>query len=393
MICIWDKKTPQDKLENKSLCGERILRPTSAYVIEELNGNYSYELTLPILPDDDTWKFIKPYNIIKSSQGQLFPIYKIEYDWSGSYPVVKAWARHIWYYFADKLVFDCRIDMFSCYWAIEEVMKHIDYGRGDGLVDYTFDYSWGSDIDDVKFLEFNEVTAANAFLGNAESIVNKYKGQLHRDNFRFSIKKFKENARENAFNLFHNYNCTGIKHTIDYSNTMTEMYVSDNCGHEMKSSFVPETGDFPHQVTYSKKLSYDKERKKNEEVTFNEFYYDAEDLFFQFASPDSTYEVNFVDMKHTTKYEGWGELQYMVVGSTGYITDAVETSKQHIIYTKYNDITGRMENIKLGSFKPSDLHRTRWDKMLSGDTAAYRRLDLIESRVIGSDSIKVELIN
>ena len=143
----------------------------------------------------------------------------------------------------------------------------------------------------------------------------------------------------------------------------------------------------------TKKLSYDKERKKNEEVTFNEFYYDAEDLFFQFASPDSTYEVNFVDMKHTTKYEGWGELQYMVVGSTGYITDAVETSKQHIIYTKYNDITGRMENIKLGSFKPSDLHRTRWDKMLSGDTAAYRRLDLIESRVIGSDSIKVELIN
>lgn len=370
MICIFDKMTAQDKFDS---CGERILNPSSAYVLEEFNGNYSYEMTVPILPGDDSWNYVIPHNIIKSTKGQLFPIYKVEYDWTGSFPVVKAWARHIWYYLADKMTFDCRNDMYSCYWAIDNMMKHVAWGRGDNLTDYNFSYN--SNINTLKYAEYDEVTAANAILGGAESIVNLYGGELYRDNFYFSVNSVRELAEENAFTLLHNFNCSGVKHTIDYSNTITEVRASDNVGNAIAISRVPDRA-FPHQVMLAKKLSYNKETNHTSE----EFYADASDLWTDNAYADITYEINFVDMKDTTRAEGWGDLEKMVVGNTGYITDAISTSKQRIISTKYNELTGRMENVKLGSFKPSELHSTRWDKILSGDNAAYRRLDLLEQK-------------
>lgn len=369
MICIFDKFTPQNKFDT---CGERILNPTSAYEIEERNGNYSYEISVPMLESDDSWKFVKPYNIIKSSRGQLFPINKVEYGYVSGVPTVKAWARHIWYYLSDKIVFESEINNYSCYWAIANILENTYYGRGDKLVDYEFRHN--SDITDLKKISYDRISAANAILGSGDSIINLYGGELYRDNFYFSVNRRKEGAENNAFSLIYDWNCTEIKHTIDLSESLTEIDMTDNLGNWMRISRVPDY-QFPHQVMIAKRMSYDKETGSQIDIDTGKYWNDN-------CYAKVTYDVNLIDLKDTNREAGWGNLEKLTVGNTGYVHDIIGEMHNdvQIISTKYNDITGRMENVKLGNFRPSPLHYDRWDKVLSGDNAAYRRLDVLEGK-------------
>ena len=64
MITIHGLHTEQNNFNN---CGLAILHPTSAYITEELNGMYQYEIEIPCVPDDptgggnDSWKHVKVY--------------------------------------------------------------------------------------------------------------------------------------------------------------------------------------------------------------------------------------------------------------------------------------------------------------------------------------------
>ena len=111
MITVHGMHTEQNDFNN---CGLAILKPTSAYITEELNGRYDMEIEVPCIPDDpregrneDSWKFIKMYNILKSSEGQLFMIHKIDYSIKNGVPYLRAYATHIWYYLADMLTVEC----------------------------------------------------------------------------------------------------------------------------------------------------------------------------------------------------------------------------------------------------------------------------------------------
>ena len=68
MITVYGLHTEQNDFAN---CGLAVLHPTSAYITEELNGRYDFEIEVPCLPDDDTWQHVKVYNILKASNGQL----------------------------------------------------------------------------------------------------------------------------------------------------------------------------------------------------------------------------------------------------------------------------------------------------------------------------------
>ena len=112
MITVYDLHTEQNDFNN---CGLAILKPTSAYTTEELNGSYSFEIEVPCVRDDpregryeDTWKCVKMYNILKNSEGQLFQIYKLQYFTQNGVPYLKAWSQHIWYYLADMLTLECQ---------------------------------------------------------------------------------------------------------------------------------------------------------------------------------------------------------------------------------------------------------------------------------------------
>jgi hypothetical protein len=90
LVHIYDKHTEQNAFDTNGIA---IINPKSATLTEELNGRYDYEITAVCDPNDDSWRALKVYNIIKSpSTGQLFMIYKVKYTSQGGYPSVTAYA-------------------------------------------------------------------------------------------------------------------------------------------------------------------------------------------------------------------------------------------------------------------------------------------------------------
>ena len=393
MITVHGMHTGQNDFNN---CGLAIIKPTSAYITEELNGRYDMEIEVPCIPDDpregrheDSWKFIKMYNIIKSSEGQLFMIHKIDYSMKNGVPYLRAYANHIWYYLADMLTVEC-IGRNVAYAAVNHLFEPRDaqgngctwFSGGTGLTTYTFSPWVNPELDTVFDYKYKNVTLASALLGNSDSVVNLWGGELWRDNFQFRIDRHKYDATENAFELVYGINCRDVKYTEDTTNRKTEVVASCNNGmFARKVSVVPGVpASFPHQAISGLDFSYENPSEALLERDLGVWWSENTGWLFN-------WEVDYVDFKNTNKGADWEQRRKIRVGDTGIVQDAFgHRQSQKIIATKYNDITGRLESVKLGSFKESGLHESRWDKkiMKSEDEPVMNRVRCLE-RELGQD--------
>lgn len=405
MITIHGLHTEQNNFDN---CGLAVLKPVSAYITEELNGMYQYELDMPCIPDDpygsnDSWKHIKKYNIIKSNTGQLFQINKVQYYTKGGVPYVKAIAPHIWYYLADMLVFHAK-DTRSLYWAMDDLFtersRHSDpsldqgttyFSHGSGLTDYDFSNKNGVQHytlyippgeSDIRTYSYDYVSLGNAILGNSDSVCNLWNVEIHRDNFNWSLMRRKEGTVDGAFYLKYGLNCTDVKFTDDISARKTEVRFHDNGGNIRAQSYIPEFGDFPHQAIVGSYMTYSdpfyKDQQGNVPLDRDlDAYWDA------VKDSKVTWDVTYVDFHLTNKENGYE--RPLKVGDAGIVEDALghRTQNQRIISMKTNDLTGRVENIKLGQFLSSGAHQNRWDKKVepTNDTPAGKRMTYLEDNI------------
>lgn len=395
MITVHGMHTEQNDFNN---CGLAIIKPTSAYITEELNGRYDMEIEVPCIPDDpregrneDSWKFIKMYNILKSSEGQLFMIHKIDYSMKNGVPYLRAYANHIWYYLADMLTVECEGENVA--WAaVNHLFEPRDaeghgctwFSGGEGLTTYNFtDYKWvNPELDDVHHYKYKNVSLASALLGNSDSVVNLWGGEIWRDNFNFRIDKHKYDSVSDAFEMVYGINCKDVKYTEDTTNRKTEVVVSCNNGmFPQKMSIQPgNPATFPHQAISGLDFSYENPSEALLERDRDAWW--AENTGWLF-----NWEVDYVDFKGTDKGAGWNQMRKIRVGDEGIVQDAFgHRQTQKVIATKYNDITGRLESVKLGSFKESGLHESRWDKkiMKTEDEPVMNRVRCIE-RELGTD--------
>lgn len=394
MISVFDMHTGQNDFNT---CGLRILNPVSAYVTEELNGTYAYEISCPMVSDDDSWQYLQVNYIIKSSQGQLFQIYKVVTQTVNGVPTITAYANHIWYYLADMCVIFTE-DSRAAFHAVNELFKPATrplnrdkpftggptlFSGGYGLTTYNF--QWSVNLDGIKHYKFKHCSLAYALLGAPDSIVNLWGGYIHRDNFRFSINKDrKEGADDNAFDLIYGLNCTEVKCTFDISQQVTEHWSFDQFGHKSGRSYSPtEGGPIPHQKITVAEYSVD----ERWEYVIADDEDDCEVYNWEYLKenidPKYTYEVNYVDSKGTSVEDsGWDSLRRLKVGDSGYVTSLDGRREQRtIISTKFNDVTERIDSLKLGKFIHSELHQNRWDKIIADDANASRRLDIVEKRM------------
>lgn len=386
MISVFDKYTKQsefwDSASGAPMCGERILNPFSCKTSEQLNGDYSLSIQCPVVEEDDSSRFVLPGNIIRPNSGQLYKIYEVGYETIKGVPTITANARHIWYYLNDKLIKDYTVDMFNGgYWAIKALFDNAEFGRDPAnLTDY--DFGFYSDLPNEdpgvtgKSSHFENKSIAYALLGSADSIISKWGGELHRDNFNFSINVRKEGARDNAFSIIHGWNCSDIKARINIDNMITQIETTDNMGGYYAKSY---TGSglpayASHQIIAGYKMSY------QEHSTIID---DTDRIFGERMKPEVSYKVQLVNLKDTTAEAGWSELEQVKVGDTGTVFSDVFgiNTTQKVISVVRDEITERNEDVELGNFVRSSIHTDRWDKVLSGDSAAFRRLEAIESLI------------
>lgn len=397
MITVHGMHTEQNDFNN---CGLAVIRPTSAYVTEELNGRYDMEIEVPCVPDDpreghseDSWKFLKMYNILKSSEGQLFMIHKIDYSVKNGVPYLRAYANHIWYYLADMLTLECQGQNNSAWQVVNHLFEPRDvhgngctwFSGGTGLTTYNFDKYINPELvllqDPPRKYNYRYVQLANALLGNSDSVVNVWGGELYRDNFYFRIDRQKYGTVDDAFELVYGVNCRDVKYTEDTTNRKTEIHASCNGGqYPYAKSIVPDAGLFPHQAISGLDFSY-------EYPSYEALIPDVDAWWAENTGWLYNWEVDYVDFKNTNRGANWDQIRKIRVGDRGVVQDAFgHRQTQKVIATKYNDITGRLESIKLGSFKESGLHESQWDKkvMKTEDEPVMKRVRCIE-RELGTD--------
>ena len=307
MITVYGLHTEQNDFAN---CGLAVLHPTSAYITEELNGRYDLEIDVPCIHDDphgdnDSWKYVRVYNILKASNGQLFQINKVQYYTKSGVPYVKAYAPHIWYYLSDMCVFHAE-SYTEAYWAMVDLFKDraLDpdngttwFSHGTGLTDYNFD--WSIVGAGERYYKFDYTSLANAILGNSDSICNLWGLEIHRDNFRFSLRPRKEGTSDGAFYLKYGINCTDVKFTYDSSTRKTELHMHDNGGDTAAISYDPSSGLFPHQAISGAYMTY-------ENPSIELLRQDRGIYWDEVSQIKSTWEVNYVDFHltdHETGYE------------------------------------------------------------------------------------------
>lgn len=357
-ITVYDLHTLQTDFNNNGLT---ILTPISCEITEELNGVYELYLTHP-LDKEGRWKELRELNIIKA-EGQLFRIYKRVTTMSAGEKVRTVYARHIFYDLNDKILRDVKPTNKDGHDFIDYIIKNMFVDDPNGYFLF-YDFSYASDIEKTATSYFQNVTPVAALIGEDNCFVNRLGGELHRDNFYFSINEKRENSRHIEQPIRYGIEMTDIEEDIDYSEFVTYAYFKDNFGHGWGVSYVP-TVRFAHNITRTFYVTYD-------EPNFEQLMADGRAYFDSVYQPKVTYTVQFANLRDTEMYKDFIGLQEYNVGDTVVIySEELEAETQQKIMRKVTDaITGRTIEITLGNLQGG---LTRKDKM--GSTISGSQVD------------------
>lgn len=374
MICVFDKFTKQNEFNT---CGERVLNPTSCTIHHDLNGDYSLELHQPILPDDDCYKFLKIFNIIKVSSGQLFPIYFVQKRMENGIPTMVVKARHIFYYWNDKTVsLSLETGSNSLKTIIQQIFNHVEdrqYVREDNYCEYNF--TWDATVTS----EYEKKFSAN-LISVGKSIMEAcdlFNGVLYRDNFTFYIDSSMRYAKDNSFSAIHGWNMSEITETTDATDQCTYVVSKDNLGNTGHRS-IGLYDMYPHHVVVGLDLSYDGQTNITADT---KAYFEAHN-YDRYENVMTTYDVNLLNLTDTTRAAGWDVFERCNIGDTGLIRSEILDidNYQRIVSTDFNELTQKNERVKLANFRKSSMNPDRFRSSVSGYSAETKRISQLEKK-------------
>lgn len=346
--------------------GKRILSPVSCKITEEYNGMYELEMQ-HIVDEEGTWQQINELDIIKA-KGQLFRIYRIirRMNSDGS-KYVEINARHIFYDLNDRLVLDARPTNLNGKQAIDWILTHTYKHQYDIFKDY--EYQCYSDIESINTAYYQDMTPVEALIGADNCFLNRWGGELYRDNFYFSINQRRENSQDNAFNILYSLNMFEIEETIDYSDFCSFLLAESNVGSSYHISYAYHENALPHNFYKKVKFTYD-------EYDFETFCHDVELYFSTVSVPSVSYTVKFADLSDTEMYKDFVDLQRCEVGDKGVIkNEKLNISTVQMVVKKvYDVVNNRTESIELGNIKTSFTGQRRFSNTISDGNSINDKL-------------------
>ena len=289
MICVYDKKETDFSRNGLAVLGDC----HSCKVIEKLNGIYELNLSYPL--HLEKVKYLKPFNIIKADS-QLFRIYHVEKDSKGN--LIQVTARHIFYDLTHYFIEDRRAVDKTCHEAMEVVIEET------GLAGV---YEINSDITEQFTQYIIRKNAAEALF----MIVNRWRGELYRDNFSISIKSPQPN--DNGVTVQHGKNIMGINEKINADEVLTGIYPVGANGLTLPEKYLMNAlwdgEDYP-DFALIKKIDF--KDAEDEEALRQE----ALNYLHEHASFGINYQVDFIQLEHTSEYQNYQSLLKVKVGDT-----------------------------------------------------------------------------
>lgn len=186
----------------------------------EKNGQFQIDLIYMITPEDTIWKSIVKGAIIKCpvahQPDQLFrlntPTKKMDHN--GTYIYIEVIGIHITYDLSYNFLEDVR------------PVGMIGIDAGNYILNntqYSHDFKWTGDIQDINTAYYIRKNVIDALLGSDdEDYVNRWGGELVRDNF--NIGMMKQAGNNNGVIIKYSKNLIGFEQSADDSALMTRAF-------------------------------------------------------------------------------------------------------------------------------------------------------------------------
>lgn len=299
IISLYDK-SETDFSHN----GKRILKPIKAVVTEEINGDYSLEITMPRGEE-----LIEIEEIIKAptpKTPQLFRVYMADVDILGN-PVY--YARHIFYDLLDYFIEDTRPTGSGAH-AISEILKDTPF-------------TGNSDITKQNTAYYQMISPVKAILGADNAFIKIWGGELTRDNFNVFMRS--RAGADRGVTIRYKKNLTGLRLQTDLSGTFTKIMPTGLQENGQTLLYLPEKyvespliNNYTHVKTT--RIHYS-DIKISEEMTEEEALNalrNAANLEFKngLDKPLITANVEFIPLQDTQEYKDFKMLERIFLGDT-----------------------------------------------------------------------------
>lgn len=344
-IYVYDLHEPQTGFNSNGLA---VLDPISCTSWHD-DDRWDVELVHP-LDEWGKWKYLLPENIIKV-RGQLFRIDRYLPKISGSECSVSIHASHISTDMAAQIIRQATFTGGTAAQFIDFAFSSVDEPfYSEGLTPYRFE-GYSNIAENLGETELVNTSLWAAIVGADNCLINRYGGELYRDNFYFSVYDRMQYARDNAFRLRYSLDMTEISQTIDYTDFCTELHGRDNYGNEYAiwwNEGVSWAVHHPRQRAVSFTYS-------DFDTAFDSLVHDVEALFFASDYPKVTYEMSLANLKTDPRYADFLQLQDYHYGDSGsiYCPELGIDTVQKIVAEQRDELTGDVLRMTLGNLKNS----------------------------------------
>ena len=321
----------------------------SASVVDQLNGEYTLTFEYPMNAKNGD-KLIED-NIVKcrvaDGSQQLFIITNVV----KTYQTYKVSCRHIFYKLLLNFVEDVYPQNLNAADFLNWILNRTQYPSG---------FTGYSDISLLRTARYVRKNPVECILGEDNSMVNLYGGEIKRDNFNIYF-----NARvgnDEGVKLIFGKNITGINVNIDISNCYTRIMPMGYDGLLLPEKYIDsdliDTYPYPRIALMKfEEIKYDPSND-NAYHTLEEAYQALRDaVAAQYEAgidkPAVNISVDWLELSKTEEYKEYDSLERVHLGDTIYANILGMNFTTRVIKTTYNPLTDTIEKFEIGTFKAS----------------------------------------
>ena len=353
-ISVYDISEPQDGYEHNGLA---VLSPSEIISTKEDKGRWDIDIVHPI-DQWGKWTYLVGQNVVKVN-GQLFRIDEVETYLDVNSEYVKAHAKHITYDMSDVWINEAEFtaDGGSDYYIKLYASRVRDFPNQQHVVgEYIFNVT--SDITGTMECAIEDQNLTEALFGADNSFINRYGGELHRDNFNITINQTLTGA-DNAFSIRYGTDLTKISFKIDFSQWITNLICVDNFG-SLVGVWYDTSGDWLVHHHKTKRVHFTYAELVDPDYAIDRLDKDTMNLWAQVSTPIISIEINVAAIKNDPKYSDYLNLQNFDVGYSGqiYVEHLGIDVSMKIVSIRRNELTGEAISITLGNCRGSLIRQT-----------------------------------
>lgn len=340
--------------------GQGFLRDAlNAYVEEELNGKCELTMTYPA--DGFNFDKLGEESILKVRANevqdeQLFRVYNVVKKHVENQATVT--AKHITNDFAGNFIERLEIKNANGTQAMSNVFSSLTLPTK---------FKGYSNVTAASSTTLERVQSFNAIAGIDGSLLDKWGGEIERDNF--TIKLLQRRGRDNSARIAYKKNLKGLEVEVDTSTTITRVFPfatkSDNKGTSLitlKEKYVISDKEKNYAFVRVMPVDFSSDETVKDEATLraaSKNYFSGKKI----DEPSLNMKVDFVPLWSQKAYKKYQNLERVAIGDTVnvYHPKFKMNITAKVVATKYDIITGKNEKVELGSIKSNFMDNLRND--------------------------------